>query len=377
MKVIFLRSNPISPDPRVEKEAETLIESGYSVKVIGWNRDNKKEKVCSKAKILNKSRLDIILFNIKGEFGGGIKKNLVPLIKFQINLLKWLLKNRDKYNIIHACDFDTVIPAYVVSKILKKKYVYDIFDYYVDSNGVPNSLKVIIKSIDRFMINNSDATIICSEKRREQIEGSKPKVLKVIHNTPKAQLKAKDKISIGNKSEKIKIAYVGVLIEGRMIKELIDIVINDERLELHIGGFGPLEEYIFNKVKCNKNIFYYGKLEYEDTLALESKCDFMTAIYNPRITNHYYAAPNKFYEALILGKPLIMVRNTGMDYIVSENNFGEIIDFNIDSLKLGIDRLIERKDEWGEISNKMNEYYDKNFNWSLMEDRLLKLYKNL
>ena len=34
----------------------------------------------------------------------------------------------------------------------------------------------------------------------------------------------------------------------------------------------------------------------------------MTAIYDPNISNHYYAAPNKFYEALMLGKPLIMVK---------------------------------------------------------------------
>lgn len=38
-KIIFLRSNPVNPDSRVEKEASTLIQNGFEVEVIGWDRE--------------------------------------------------------------------------------------------------------------------------------------------------------------------------------------------------------------------------------------------------------------------------------------------------------------------------------------------------
>ena len=43
MKILFLRTNSCAPDPRVEKEVNTLISChNYSVKLICWDRDGRK-----------------------------------------------------------------------------------------------------------------------------------------------------------------------------------------------------------------------------------------------------------------------------------------------------------------------------------------------
>ena len=42
-KVVLLRSNPVNPDPPVEKMMETLVEQGYGVTIIGWDRNNRYE----------------------------------------------------------------------------------------------------------------------------------------------------------------------------------------------------------------------------------------------------------------------------------------------------------------------------------------------
>ena len=103
----------------------------------------------------------------------------------------------------------------------------------------------------------------------------------------------------------------------------------------------------------------------------------MLAIYDPEIANHFYAAPNKFYEALMLGKPLIMVNNTGMDEIIYQNNLGEIIDFNIESLEKGLLSLKNRSSEWESIKLKMQKIYEKDYSWNIMEKRLQELYRML
>ena len=40
LKVVLLRSNPVSPDPPVEKMADALLSQGYEVTILGWNRSS-------------------------------------------------------------------------------------------------------------------------------------------------------------------------------------------------------------------------------------------------------------------------------------------------------------------------------------------------
>lgn len=253
--------------------------------------------------------------------------------------------------------------------------VYDIFDYYVDAFTVPEKLRPFIEKADIKTINQSTHTIICTEERKKQIASAHPKKLTVIHNTPQSLPVSPHSYKVNR--EKLSIAYVGILQEGRMIKELVDIVSETDGFELHIGGFGQLEDYIKEKSQDNDSVHYYGKLPYERTLQLEKQCDILTALYDPSVPNHVYAAPNKFYEALMLGKPLIMARKTGLDSIVSDEKFGKVIEFNKPALRSALEQLAGEKQTFPEISLKMKEFYRTKFSWEEMERRLLSLYKSM
>ena len=93
-RVILLRSNPVNPDPPVEKAALALLNAGYHVRIIGWDRDAdyklKKDFV-----VLSGYQVEGIRFGIKAQFSGGIKKNLVPLCLFLARLRSWLIKNKE------------------------------------------------------------------------------------------------------------------------------------------------------------------------------------------------------------------------------------------------------------------------------------------
>lgn len=379
MKIIMIRSNPVSPYPRLEKAANSLLKNGHEIHVLGWDRSNKYRKKESVLALLD-GDVTITRFGIPAEFGGGFKGNTMSLFKFQIRLFLWLFKNRKSYDAIHAYDFDTGYIALKCSKLFKKRLIYDIPDYYIDSHGLKGTrIGKFIQKLENKIINKADATIICTEKRKEQIKGTKPKKLVVIHNSPV-------NVEIGHKyakvitktfSNKMKIVYVGILANGRFIKEIANLVINRDDCEFHIGGFGKLEHYFNNLADKNDNIIYYGKLSYAETLALEDKCDIVTAIYDPNIPNHYYAAPNKFYEALMLGKPLIMVKNTGMDHLVSQNEIGEVIEYTVESLNEAIDELIRKRDQWEKISTKAKNLYINEFSWEKMEQRLINLYNDI
>ena len=184
--------------------------------------------------------------------------------------------------------------------------------------------KPILK-LENSVIHSADATIICTEKRKEQIAGSAPKRLAVIHNTPsESQIRQCDNKT--KQTGRTKIVYVGILEPSRLLKEIVDAVSENNTMELHVGGFGILNDFFIEKSRTFDNIYYYGKLAYDQTLSLEYECDIMLAIYDLAIENHRFAAPNKFYESLMLGKPVIMVRGTGMSEIVEGNSIGELIE---------------------------------------------------
>lgn len=375
LNIIYLRSNPVDPDSRVEKEVNALLKAGHSIKILAWDRSSKyrlkKATLC-----FENGDAEIYRFGIPATFGGGMKKNLLPLLKFQLSIYQWLKKNINSFDAIHACDFDTAYTSSKIANKYQKKFIYDIFDYYVDAFNVPSRIKAFIEKKDHAIINNADAVIVCTEKRKEQIDGTNPRKLVIIHNTPPNY--DGEKLGTLNLSkDKVKIVYVGILDEGRLIKETAEIVKSNLDYEYHVAGFGRLAPLLEEMSIKYENIFFYGKIPYTQTLELEYNCDIMTALYDPKNSNNFYAAPNKFYEALMLGKPLIMVKDTGMDEIVEKNKIGVVINYTKEDLNQGINNLVNKKQDWKKISNNMKNIYNDRYNWIEMEKRLLELYSKV
>lgn len=373
--VLIIRSNPVDPDPRVEKEADSLLEAGYIVDVFCWDRGSD-HPVTKNAKILSHGTLKIYRIGIAAAFGAGFRKNLRPLARFQIEILRFINKHYRNYDVLHVCDFDTALAGYIGSRGRGLKLIYDIFDYYADAFSVPDVLKKIVIGLDAHIINHADGVIICSEQRRAQLRGARPRLLSVIHNSPRSDLKL-----IGGEHDAphdhMRIAYIGILNDGRLIPELLDIVSRHEEYELHIAGFGKYDKQCAEYAGSNDNIIYYGRTEYAQTLEIESKCDVMTAIYDPSIRNHRYAAPNKFYEALMLGKPVIMCRETGFSDVVEDNGIGICIDYSEASLEKGLESINNNIGQFRSRSEFERELYRKQYSWDIMAERLITLYNSV
>lgn len=368
-RVLFIRSNPVDPDTRVEKEVDTLIHGGYEVDVLAWDRTS--EHPIKKEYLKTSPLVSVYRVGIVSQYAAGFKKNLLPLARFQLAIVYFIIKNHKKYDIIHACDFDTAFTASKISALYNIKLVYDIFDYYVDSFSVPQSLRNAIETLDHKIINNADGVIICTEQRKQQLGNVNPRRLTVIHNSPDFT-ESYTKNNNEQKKDVVKIAYVGILSYGRNIEMLCEFVSQNPSFELHIGGFGILEDMVKKYSGEFGNIVYYGKVPYAKTISIESKCDIITAIYDPTVKNHVYAAPNKFYEGLLLGKPLIMASGTGMSDVVQRERIGVVCDFN--NIGEGLIELEKMRDEWYDIGVREKLLYKEYYSWTEMKRRLLELY---
>ena len=104
--------------------------------------------------------------------GGG------ALVRWQAGLTRWLMDHRREYDIIHACDFDTILPA-LWCRQWGKVVIYDIFDFYADHlRATPEWVKFLIRRLDLALIHQADAVILADDSRKEQIVGAAPRRLR-------------------------------------------------------------------------------------------------------------------------------------------------------------------------------------------------------
>lgn len=314
----------------------------------------------------------------KTDMGRGIR-NIFQLILYQISTIFWLLKNKKKYDALHAFDLDAGVPALICAKLTRKKFVYHIADFYIDSrHGIPSSLRNFVRKLEYSIISKADTTIICTEERKEQIKNSKPKKLYVVHNSPVDQHQQGNKLY--NKKDidngLLTLGYVGGLFETRFIKQVINFVKNNSDVRLNIAGLGPLEHLVKEAAESHHNIRYYGRISYDEALDLYSQCDVMFAMYDPAIPNHRYSAPNKVYEAMMLGLPIIVARGTGIDTLVDSEKIGFSIDYSEEVFTSTIAYILTHKKLMKQFESNSQCAYEK-YSWEKMKQRVQDIYFDL
>lgn len=375
-RVVLLRSNPVQPDPPVEKMADALLEMGMQVDILAWDR-SRKNSSCNTEQFPS-GTAQVTRFGIPAAYGARWAM-LLAFLRFEWSLLVWLARNRKNYDIIHAFDLDTGVAAGMICRLFHKKLIYHLLDSYADAHFFSDSLiRRMVHKVEMALINSAEATLICTEERKVQIQHSSPKRLEIIHNTPNSSVeKEANRFELKTSDAEVKIAYVGTQCSGRGIEELIGAVARDRRFELHIGGYGPLDDRIRSAAQQCDRIHFYGKLPYSQTLSLEEQCDLMVALYDPVIPNHRYCAPNKLYEALMLGKPLLMCENTGWDRLFQEERIGYLIPYSQEGIAEGLHKLYEVKDQWPMISETGKRLYQQRYSWETMKRRIRKIYTQI
>jgi glycosyltransferase involved in cell wall biosynthesis len=371
MRLVICRSNPVAPDPRVEKEARSLQNHGYEVTILGWDR--------SGVLPIREARdqITMVRIPIKSGYAHGWL-NIFPLLRWQVGLLSWLLRHPSRFDVIHACDFDTVLAALICKWVFRKKVVYDIFDFYADHlRATPELLKRLIRRLDHWAINRVDAVILVDSARQAQLLPAVPKRLAVVYNIPE-DLAIDAVVADSSDPTTLRLAYVGLLQVERGLIQVIEVVGSHPFWSLDLAGFGGDENLILETARRYPNITWHGRVSYERALQLDAGADVMLALYDPAIANHRYASPNKVFEALMLGKPVLVARGTNIDLLIERLKAGVVIQYGDSSeLERGLSLLAEDPVLRQELGANGRQAYEREFNWKIMETRLLDLYRSL
>ena len=264
---------------------------------------------------------------------------LVGGVKAAFNRLFWFrhviseLRKFPKENLfIHACDLDTAYPVALYKKFFNKKayMLFDVFDWMSDDMAGTGLMRKAIVAMEATSLKYSNKVVICEEERKAQIPHWEKYDLSVLPNIPMPEITNYNDVELEDvkfPEEKLVFSYVGYLGHARFLDELLTLA-EEGHINLLVAGYGDqlLENRCQRLNNQKDNVKYYGRVPYAKGLSIMSKSDLIYAMYCNVVRNHYYAAPNKFYEPMMLGKPLLTTKGIIIGDKVEKMGFGYTVE---------------------------------------------------
>lgn len=325
--VVLIRCNSILSDSRVEKYIRFYNDQKIDHKVLGWDRLSE-----------GISGSNIEYYSLRSSYNQGGVRAVYHRIKWMFFVYNYLRKNSKRILTVHACDLDAAFPSvlYNFLNFKKMKVIFDIFDWYTSNFHNKNRLILLVFNLmERFTIRYADEYIICEPERIEQIPYKLSKKELVLPNIPSFSdysfLELVDKYKFND--DKIVVSYVGGFSAERFLDELLDIA---ERglVNLLIAGYGDVRlEKKCEMLNSLPNIKYFSKVDYKLGLNIMYNSDLIYAMYCKSNPNHLYAAPNKYYEAMLLKKPILSTNGISISKKICNENTGFVINESLKELE--------------------------------------------
>jgi glycosyltransferase involved in cell wall biosynthesis len=353
----------------VERAAQALVAAGFGVTIVAWDRGWKLPVT------EERDGFRLVRLRVPAAFGQGLR-NLPGLARWQAALLVWLVRNQQTYGVIHACDLDTALPGLIAARAFRKRLVFDIFDSYAHAFRV-GPLRGLVRWLESQVAARADAVIIADEIRWAQLGLARPRRLVVIYNSPPdlaAQLSAWSSEGTGP----FRVAYVGLLDRTRGLEALLTVMGRRPEWRLDLAGFGVDADWVAARARSLPNVRFHGRVDYPEALRLMAAADALVATYDPAVPNHRYASPNKLFESMMLGKPIVVARGTHVDDLVEKHRCGLVVPYGDErALAAALDRLAADPGFRQALGQAGRQAYEAFYSWDRMRARLVNLYRDL
>jgi glycosyltransferase involved in cell wall biosynthesis len=369
--VVLVKSDPIRNQSSIR--AIQIIKSlskKYSTVALGWNRQPNPSELTSES-------VNLQLFNLKAPYGYdqyGTLRLIVYFPVFWIWVFIKLCVHRPKA--IHACDLATILPCYIYKVLFRRKLIFDILDRYgmtyipMNKNVLFKVLYSLVNSLEEIFAKNSDVLVAVSDKIFLTFT-KKPANCVTIMNCPEDGLVNKSHLQ----TNVFTLLFTGAIRTGRGLETVSDIMRNMKDTELIVTG-KIKDTKLREKIAGIPNITYYGFLDRNKLLDLETSSDVMIALYDLNLQSQYeYGMANKVLEAMMCGLPIIT--NISHD-LINETKCGLVVEYeNVEQISQAIITLRDNPELRRRLGTNGRKAFVENYNWAKMEERLLRTYQLL
>lgn len=226
----------------------------------------------------------------------------------------------------------SLLPLGFILKVLNNSYlIYDTHELETETHQLKGFRKKLSKLMESCLINYVDGCVFVNKSieiwYKEQY-GPKIKKSCVIENTPNF-FKIEDndlfreKFKI-KKNTKI-FLYQGSLSHGRGVEQMISFFKHTEKnICLVLMGFGPLVELCQAASIESNRIFYHKAVDPTILNKYTTSADFGINLIDPICLSYKLCLPNKFFEYIFSGLPVISSDLTEVQNIFKNYNLGVI-----------------------------------------------------
>jgi glycosyltransferase involved in cell wall biosynthesis len=174
--------------------------------------------------------------------------------------------------------------------------------------------------------------------------------------------------------------YQGAVNKDRGLEELIDIVYEIKEFRLMIVGDGDVINTLRQKVsdlKLEDFVYFTGKIEPSKLKSVTRKALLGLSLEKKTNLNYYYALPNKLFDYIRAGIPVLCSDFPEMRKIIDSYQVGRVADpDDRNEIKQLIKLMIsdnERRQEW--IKN--TSFASEELSWNIEQNQLYGIYKKV
>ena len=384
----MILGNPFTNDTRVAKEAHSLTRAGYAVTIYAiWKRDLPLYEEVDRIKIkrLNISRYSPVAF--------------VNFFRVPFEVIPSVLKLiKEKADIYHAHDLDTLFSASIAAKANKAKLVYDSHELYLEvikarrSKTIWSKLKFgmmhfAYSLIEKSLISKADAVITVSSPIKDILLSNYDlEKITVIMNCPAkadrvTNTKKFHQIFSLPKNSKI-VLYQGAMALDRGLNYLIDAVkyFPDDTYLVMMGNGADLLKLkeLVTANKLEEMVKFIPAVSLEELPFYTASADIGVVQLLNTSLNNFYSLPNKLFEYMGVGLPIAAVNFPNLRKVVNGDKVGIL--FKGDDPKdiaRAINEVLSNNYTKEEMSRNALKASKEKYNWEIEEKKLLKIYKEL
>ncbi len=258
---------------------------------------------------------------------------LLKLLRFKEFTLRamWELR-RQKGDILVAHDMPAVLPLLLRLLFAPGRVVYHAHELWTEAAENLAPFRPFWRVLERLTVRRA-ARIIVPEANRARIvheEYGAPALPEVVMNIP-AELPPFERGTLLRErlqlpEDAVCVLYQGLLGDGRCVLELVAAVaLLPSRVHLILIGLGE-EGYIQQlhnaAEELDGRVHFFSWMHPEELVAFTASADVGVLLYRNQGRNNYYAAPNKLYEYLFTGLPVVSSAFPGLQSAVEGGNFG-------------------------------------------------------